>query len=574
MLRSWHLTLNRRALLISLLVLAFYGQVGRKLYLYTVRDRDRYRPFLEQTRLVFQVRDARRGEILDRNGQVLATTQPRIDVGVDPFAARPEEDRRRWPQLAALLGSDVEKVQKAMARHRWLRGGELQKIRWRKLGTLREEEAYGILQRWHLRGVYGLRREERTYPSGHVASHVLGFVNREGVAVSGVERFLDFFLRGHEGCLSSECDGRRHELAQFRHFELRSHPGSEVVLGLDLFVQNAVEALLDRWEQRYHPQGMSVLVSDALTGELLALGNRPSFDPNAYGQAAPGDLRNRAITDTCEPGSVFKIVPVALGLEWRVVRPEQVFDCSRESVVCGGKNYTLPHDHRPMGTLGVLEILSRSSNRGVAQIALRLGPQRLYAAARLFGFGEKTGYGFDGESPGLLRPPDRWDPLTITRLPMGHALGATPLQVHQAMGVLASGGFLLRPRVVRSIRESTGEELLRSTPEIRRRILSPATVRLVTEALHDPQKMCLRGVRCAGKSGTAQKVIDGRYSREHHVASFSGFLPAGCPQLLITVMVDDARVEDGIAWGSRVAFPFFKKLARRLIRYYRIPPSP
>ncbi|MDR0728044.1 MAG: penicillin-binding protein 2, partial [Puniceicoccales bacterium] len=562
MLRSWHHTASRRAFLLSLLVLALYGWIAWKLYFYSVLRKKNYRPFVEGPRQVSQRRAARRGAILDRNGTVLALTQPFVEVGIDPFAAR-SEDRPLWPHLAELLGIGVADIEAALTRRYVLRNGRRKKLRWKKLGTLRDEAAHEALQNLHIRGLYGLRRSERVYPSGHVASHVIGFVNQEGSAVSGVERALDFFLRGHEGCLSSECDGRRRELAQFRHFEVLPQNGANVLLSLDIFIQNAVEALLDRWEQRHHPQGMSVLVSDATTGELLALGNRPSFDPNAYAQAAPDDLRNRAITDCYEPGSVFKIVPVSLGLEWRVLEPEQIFDCSRDSVDFGGRRHSLPRDHRPMGRLNVLEILSHSSNRGVAQIALRLGPRRLYAAARLFGFGERAGYGFDGEARGILHPPARWDALSITRLPMGHALAATPLQVHQAMGVLASGGYLLRPRILAAVVEDSGEEILRPCPEIRRRILSPATVRLVRAALSNPEKMLLSGVRCAGKSGTSQKLIGGRYSSERHIASFSGFFPLENPQILITVVVDDAQVESGVAWGLRLAFPLFKKLAKR-----------
>lgn len=226
-----------------------------------------------------------------------------------------------------------------------------------------------------------------------------------------------------------------------------------------------------------------------------------------------------------------------------------------------------------MDKLTLLEVLSRSSNRGVAQVALRMGVRGLYKGVQLFGFGEKPGYGFDGEQKGILHPPSQWDHLTITRLPMGHAISVTPLQIHQAMGVLASGGFLLRPQIIAAVQEANGEELLHLLPEIKRRILSPSTVNSIAYVLHDENKMRILGVRCAGKSGTSQKIINGRYSSEHHVSSFSGFFPVENPQVVITVVVDDAQVESGIAWGSRIAFPFFKKLAKKIIRHQEIAPS-
>ncbi|MDR0445216.1 MAG: penicillin-binding protein 2 [Puniceicoccales bacterium] len=573
MLHSRHFTIGARACFIACFIFALYTLIAWRLYTYTVLKKDHYTSFIEHTHKTSRARGARRGLILDRRMVVLAMTQQLIDVGVDPFAVCPEKDQDRWPQLAELLGLTLDELKKAMTRHYVLRDGKKTKICWKKLGTLTEERAYEALLNLHIKGVYGSRRSERIYPSGHIASHVIGFVNREDVAVSGVERHMDFFLKGHEGCLTSECDGRRSELVQFRELDIPAQNGANVTLTLDMSLQNAVEDLLDRWDQRYHPRWMSVLVSDALTGELLALGNRPSFDLNAYAQAELDDLRNRAVTDTYEPGSVFKIVPVSLGIEWKAVDLQQIFDCSQGKVEYDGKHYLLPKDHRLMERLTVAEILSRSSNRGVAQIALRLGARKLYRGIKLFGFGEKPGYGFDGEQGGVLHPPFRWDRLTITRLPMGHAISVTPLQIHQAMGVLASGGFLLRPQIVAFVQGTKGEELLRNLPEIRRRILSPSTVSSVAHVLHDEDKMCLLGVKCAGKSGTSQKIIDGRYSSEHHVSSFSGFFPIENPQVVITVVVDDAQVESGIAWGSRVAFPFFKKLAKKIIRYYEIAPS-
>jgi cell division protein FtsI/penicillin-binding protein 2 len=573
MLRSWHLTFSTRAFFIFSFVCSLYGLIAWKLYSYTILKRDQYRPFIESIHRISRGRGTRRGTILDRHGNILAMTQQVIDVGVDPFSACPEKDHALWTQLAERLKLSLDDVQKAMTRHDILINGKAVKVRWKKLGTLTDERSYEELLKWRINGVYGVRRSERVYPSGHVASHVIGFVNQENVAVSGIERHMDFFLKGHEGCLTSECDGRRSELVQFRQLDIQSQNGANVILTLDMFIQNAVEDLLDHWDKRYHPQWMSVLVSDAVTGELLALGNRPSYDANAYAQAELSDLRNRAITDTYEPGSVFKIVPVSLGLEWKAVHPKQVFNCSQGMVIHNGKSYSLPKDHRPMDRLTVEEILFRSSNRGVAQIALRLGAQKLYNGAQLFGFGEKPGYGFDGEQSGILHPPSRWDHLTITRLPMGHALSVTPLQVHQAMGVVTSGGFLLRPQVFVSVREASGEEIFHATPEIKRRILSPETVHTLANVLHDSHKMCLLGVKCAGKSGTAQKVIDGQYSSEHHIASFSGFFPIKNPQIVITVVVDDAHVESGIAWGSRIAFPFFKKLAKKIICYEKIAPS-
>jgi cell division protein FtsI/penicillin-binding protein 2 len=441
-------------------------------------------------------------------------------------------------------------------------------LRWKKIGTIEDSDRFREINDLQIKGVYGNTRSERIYPNNELASHVIGFVNREGVAVSGVERFVDGFLRGEDGWVESEKDGKRAEIALFRRAVVEPKNGSDVHLTLDLRVQEVAEQALQRAMAQLRAKQGSVIVSHPGTGAILALCNAPTFDGNEYTKVAVDNLRNRAVADVYEPGSVFKIVTFGVALQRGLISLDQNFDCSREVFEHGGRRYKLPHDHTFFGRLSAVDVLRKSSNRGMAQIGIILGAELLYDAARAFGFGEKAGYGFDGEATGFLARPKHWDSLTITRLPMGHAVSATPLQVHGAMGVIASGGYLVEPRVISGIYGEGGEEIFKTEPRIKRQVLSSEIARVVGETLHNPgaRTSVIERVKVAYKTGTSQKIIKGIYSREHHIASCSGFFPLEAPQFLVTVMIDDPEMAAGAtAYGIRVAYPIFAEVTRALI---------
>jgi cell division protein FtsI/penicillin-binding protein 2 len=235
-----------------------------------------------------------------------------------------------------------------------------------------------------------------------------------------------------------------------------------------------------------------------------------------------------------------------------------------------GVSVKLPRDHAPFGKLSYVDVIRKSANRGVAFMALMLGEKRMYDGARLFGFGDKTGYGFDGESPGILRTPSKWDAMTITRLAMGHCIAVTPIQMHYAMSVFASGGLLLSPQLFKSVDDGP-TNMLKFEPKIRRRVLSKATADHVKNILDNPYYGKLKcGMTYCGKTGTSQKIVDGKYSHERHVGSFSGFFPADNPKIVITVVVDNAHVKSGLAWGKVVALPTFKALAEKIAKHYNL----
>jgi len=320
-------------------------------------------------------------------------------------------------------------------------------------------------------------------------------------------------------------------------------------------------------------------VSDPTTGFILGLANHPSYDLNHYGDADLAFQRNIAITDILEPGSTFKIVAASGVLEEGLVGTDTRFDCGLDSVVVGQRRLPLPRDSHSHGILSVAEIVSKSSNRGAAQLGILLGRNRLFRYAQAFGFGQKTGLLLSGEEEGILHPVRNWDSLTITRLPMGHAVGATPLQIHSAMSAIANRGILMKPQFVRRITDGAGNIVVAFGPIQRRRVISERTARTMASLLRrvvSPEgtaaTAAIPGFEVAGKTGTTQKIIDGQYSHSHHVGSFSGFFPASRPSVAVTVIIDDARL-NGTAYGTTVAAPSFKAIAEQLIPYLGVNPS-
>jgi cell division protein FtsI/penicillin-binding protein 2 len=258
-------------------------------------------------------------------------------------------------------------------------------------------------------------------------------------------------------------------------------------------------------------------------------------------------------------------------LEEGIISPKTIFDCGDGNFTWEGRDYALPKDHSAFGKMSLVDVLRKSSNRGCAQIAIRLGAENFYSYVRRFGFGERSGYGFDGEVEGILRPPSLWDGLTITRMPMGHAIAATPLQVHMAMGVLACDGYLLSPQVVEKIVPGTatlpgdiGGAV--GQPVIRRQVLSRDTVRRMRAILCNPDDGHIGHCPIACKTGTSQKIVNGSYVHNRHVASCSGFFPADRPHYVVTVVVDSPESGGGVGWGSKFAKPVFRRIAERIIR--------
>lgn len=531
----------------------------------------------QESRRKFQVHPPRRGTILDIKGHVLATTECLIEVGLDPECLD-LKDQSKWMQVASLLNLNWDDVA-PLFKPGLLNG---KPIRWRKLAEGIDQDTYARIQALHVKGVYGNPKYTRVYPQGMLAAHVIGFVNKEDDAVMGIEQWMDPYLRGCPGWYESEKDGRRNELLQYRVRDVEARDGLTVQSSLDSFVSHVVQEALDGIVEAYDPDGASIIVSDPQSGFLYALGNYPSFNLNEYGKAPMDWQRNRAISDLYEPGSVFKIVTMGAAMAEGCVDLNEQFDCTQAVAHYGGRKFSLPKDNTPMGLMrGDLSFV-KSSNRAMAHLAIRMGAEKFYAYIKRFGFGERTGFDLAGEIPGSLMHPKHWDGLTITRMPMGHAIGTTAIQVHQAMCAVAAEGRLMKPQVVARVLDEKGQTCFEFQPIERRQVLPKPVceqlksllVRVASPEGTSSRAQVKGGYHVAGKSGTSQEIVNGRYVHNRHVGSFSGFLPAyeGVrPRLAITVCIKSPQVK-GTAYGGLVAAPVFKEIAQKLIPYFNIEP--
>lgn len=559
-----------------------YGAIGARLVeLHAVKGPG-LQSELRQSRDRVITLNPRRGEILDRRGELLATSQSFLEVGLDPSLVEPG-DETQLPALAQLLSLPLHEVEQAFGvrNGRLIEGANQTTARWRLLKRRVSEKEYAAILELKLRSVYGNRSYERVYPKNVFAPHIIGYVNQQGQPVYGIEREYEFYLSGQRGWKESEVGGRQGEMAQFRRRQVEAIDGMSVVLTLDAYVQYVVEDEIARIAEKMQPESASIIVSDPYTGEILGLANYPSFDPNRYNDYPIDSLKNRALTDPVEPGSTFKIVAASAALDERLVTTDTQIDCAADTVtLSSGYVAKLPRDSHANGLLSVAEVVSKSSNRGAAQLGVLLGEQEFYSYVQKYGFGQSSGLGLGQESSGILNPPNRWDGLTLTRMTMGHAIAATPLQIHFAMASVANGGVLMRPLVVSRILDEEGVEVARFGPVSRRRVISRGTATTMAQLLEKAaspggtaRSAAIPGYHVAGKTGTSQKLVNGRYSTTSHVGSFAGFFPADNPQVVITVVIDGA-VLSGVAYGGTVAAPSFKTIAEKLIPHYAISPSP
>ncbi|MEM1297077.1 MAG: penicillin-binding protein 2, partial [Verrucomicrobiota bacterium] len=419
-------------------------------------------------------------------------------------------------------------------------------------------------------GGLGFRREiRRFYPSNHRLTHVLGFVDSRNVGKEGIEGKMDHILRGEEGERRVRRDSRGREITAYRIEERPARNGRDVHLSIDMGLQELVERSLERAVRRYRPEKICAIWMQPQTGEILALANRPHFDLSTR----EGDRRNFAVQDTYEPGSTFKIVALGGAMERELISPESMVFCHNGKFEEAG--YVLTDSH-PHDRLSVREVMAKSSNVGAYQIARQLGKSRFYDAVNGFGFNRKTRLHLTGEAGGLIKHPDQWSVTSFSRMAIGYEVSITPLQMLNALGVIANGGELLRPRVVGSVDETPTVRMSRS------RTLSPQTAKKLTSTLvavtkpgGTAERAQVPGFTVAGKTGTARKHSEAQksYVEGHYVVSFMGFLPAEKPELMGIVVFFDTQGGFGGVSGGTIAAPIFAEMAQQAVAYLNLQPN-
>jgi cell division protein FtsI/penicillin-binding protein 2 len=510
-------------------------------------------------------RQGRRGTILDANGNLLANSLSVRIVTADATITAPQASVIA-EKLAPLLKTDVESLtQKLSGQSRYVRLNPRVKL---------DEVAVQQIRAMKLKGIFFEDQLVRSYPNGPLASHVIGFVSVEHKGVQGIEASMENYLQGQAGYEVIERDRKGREIRALRAEELGPRDGYNVVLTVDQVIQHTAEQELEKAMAEFKPQAGVIIVSRPKTGEILAMSSRPTFDPTNLDATSADARRNRCISDVAEPGSTFKIVVCSGALNEGIVSLNDQFDCEHGAFMYAGR---VLHDAHPYGVLSVEEILFHSSNIGAAKVGLRMGPARLYEYIRRYGFGHKTGIALPGEVSGIAHPLARWNGLSITRIPMGHEIAVTPLQMLMALNTIANGGILMKPMIVKSVTDPDGTPVFQYQPQQVGQVMSPRAAMLMTTALRrvvtsegTAPKAAVQGYDVAGKTGTAQKVENGQYVRKYY-SSFIGYFPAGNPEISILVSLDDPS--DGAYYGGSVAGPVFRAVAEKVAQYLGIEPQ-
>jgi cell division protein FtsI (penicillin-binding protein 3) len=529
--------------------------LGRLAYLQLFRYSEYYSRAQHQQRVIVEV-GTRRAEIFDRNLNPLAMSVP-----VDSAFAVPSEIAD--PDMVARLISKVLEVSPDEIATRLAASRSFAWIA-RKLPPEKAERIAAM----NLRGIYFQREGGRFYPKRELAAHVLGYVDIDQKGLGGIEYSLDDSIRSKPGKMLILADAHRR---WYDSTDKAPDTGTSVILTLDEKIQYIAEKELAQAIQDTHAKSGTIIVENPMTGELLAVANFPTFNPNAAKDSTADSRMDRAASALYEPGSVFKIVTLSAAIDQGITNPNEMIDCQNGAIYIAGHRI---RDHKPYGMLSVAQVLANSSDVGAIKLGLRLGAPKFYEYIRAFGFGQPTGVDLPGESRGMLRRLENWTPVSVGSISMGQEVGVTPMQLITAMSVMANGGLVVRPHVVRAQRR--GAVLSESQQPPPRRVIretTAATMRQMLEGvvLNGTGKNAqLDGYTSAGKTGTAQKFdsATGHYSSHQLIASFVGFAPINTPAVTILVELDSA---EGAHEGGQIAAPVFKRVAQQVLAYLNVP---
>jgi len=418
-----------------------------------------------------------------------------------------------------------------------------------------------------LRGIYFQKEMKRFYPKGPLAADVMGFVGLDDRGLAGLEYGLNNVIGGRPSYVLVDQDARRHS---FHSSAGKGESGTDVVLTLDENIQFIAERALADAVEEHQAAGGVVIVENPATGEILAMASQPTFDPNNFEGATPEQRKNLAIQWVYEPGSMFKLVTYSAALEEGLISPDETIDCQGGSITLDG--HVIHDDNEHFGVLTVEQALAHSSDVAAVKIGLRLGQERLYQYIRRYGFGSRTGIELPGEEEGLLEPVSRWSGLSIGAISIGQEIGVTALQIISAYSTIANGGVLHPPRIIESLVEGSSVTAPQEGPS--RRVVSERTAELMKHMFMEVveegtgKKAQLSGYSAGGKTGTAQKIINGRYSHSSHVASFVGFAPVDHPAITVLVSIDSPA---GQYHAAEVAAPIFKEVAEQTLASLNVP---
>jgi cell division protein FtsI/penicillin-binding protein 2 len=497
-----------------------------------------------------------RGTIYDRKLRPLAINVSIYSIFANPKMMNDVDKIKAIRQLPPLLGIDAKTLEDRLYRNKyfvWIK---------RKVTN----ELVDQIKELDIHGLHFINESKRFYPNGFLAAHVIGFAGVDNNGLEGLELLWDKDLKGESGWSQVIRDARQRPLMIEKSY-IPPKDGYNVILTIDETIQYITERALDRSFQKNKALSASVIVMDIKTGEILALANRPTYNLGEPGKSPTENRTNRAVTYVYEPGSVFKIVTASAALE------EKAFT-ETDKIYCENGQYRVAnhilHDHEKHGTLTFQGVIEQSSNIGTTKIAQKLGPDIIYKYGHKYRFGMLTGIDLQGEVRGLFKSPRQWSKTTIGAIPIGHEVTVTPLQLVCAISAIANNGVFMKPHIVKSIQDSSGQIIKSFEPQVVDRVISEETAQRVKNILigvveNGTGKLAkIDGVKVGGKTGTAQKVINGNYSHDKFFASFIGFAPAENPKLGIVVVFDDPHPSH---FGGTVSAPVFKEITENTLKY-------
>ena len=505
---------------------------------------------------------AKRGDIVDRNGRLLAYSVEAESLWADP--TKVEQIQKTADAICRALDECTAEDRRDLLNALGRKGRFAYLVR--KLSPAAEQR----LKALQLPGVGFLKESRRFYPNKEMLAHVLGYVGTENQGLGGLESRYDSQVRGRPGKVIVETDAHQRPVSS--RIEREATSGASLELTIDQYLQNIAERELRAGVLENRASGGTAMIMEPFTGEILALANYPSFNPNAYARFPDHVRRNRATQELYEPGSTFKIVTASAALEEDVIDADDPVDCAPGHITFGSR---VIRDVHAYGVMPFSDVIAKSSNIGAIRVGLRLGPERLGRYVNRFGFGQTIGPDFSGESPGIVWNPAELTPSALASVSMGYQVAVTPLQMAAAVSSIANGGTLFQPRIVRAfVKDGRRTEI---APKALRRAISERTALELTAMMEGvieygtAKAAHIDGYTIAGKTGTAQKLINGRYSQSDYNASFVGFLPSRKPRLTIIVVIDSPRANG--YYGGAVAAPVFKRIAEASLRQLGIAPN-
>ncbi|MFH1714688.1 MAG: penicillin-binding protein 2 [Elusimicrobiota bacterium] len=553
-----------RVIVNALMVFIVFLLLGAKVAYLQVLQHDSLKTIFEKQFIKQEAIEPIRGEILDVKGELLA-----VSILVDSYYCMPnevEDPKKTALFLSNYLDLDANNLEKDIRRKKT--------FFWIKRKVL-PQEAIKINSKNLPQGIGHIKEGMRCYPKAGLASHVIGISSTDNRGLLGVEYKFNDFLKGDTITWNNGKDALGRKVASDSAVYADNRTSNNIYLTFDEVIQHIAERNADKLWQKNKPEAISIVVQKIDTGEILAMVSRPNFDVNNIKSASSRSLSNNSVSMVYEPGSTLKVFVAAAAIEEKIADLDTVIDCENGKLAVEDHVIT---DHEKKGMLSLKEVISYSSNIGMAKIGQQLGNERLYKYLVSFGFGSFTGITLPGESRGLFRYPNEWSEISKSVIAFGQEIGINPIQLIAGYSCIANKGVLLEPRIIKYIKDYDGNVIRDFSPRVVRRVVSEGTCKKIIEAMEavvskgsTGDLAGVPGYRVAGKTGTAQKIdkATNKYSEDKYIASFAGFFPANDPKISIVVIVDEPK---GVYWGGDVCAPIFASIVREIAWYLKIPP--